>query len=311
MSPIHTILVVLATVAFASVGTAAPQESPAMEINLIGIPPGSTPSLLPGEPVEARLVVRVGEGAAMRPDLILHIGSIAVPDSMLLMRPMRNKEGLPGSGKMEFILPLFFMGQPSTGGGNEPAYLMRKPGQYAIWVEDRATGGSSAKIMVTVRGFPSDDVKKSFEAYEKLKGVAPLLCFEKNVGTTGEDMDQFLDTYGNSPYAPFVWLARGIQRITALKGLPVGSKDEYDKRQRDLAGTQSYFEKALAANPNVFVQERALYFLALTKAWAKDYETAHKILTGLVSSYPSGAKSEDAGKLLKELEDHRTEWGKP
>jgi len=310
MSRISIILTVLAIATFANFSTADSQESPAIEISLIGIPPGSTPSLLPGEPVEARLVVRVREGAAMRPDLILHIGSIAVPDSMLLMRPMRNKEGLPGSGKMEFILPLFFMGQPSTG-DNEPAYLMRKPGQYAIWVEDRATGASSARIMVTVREFSSDDVKKSFEAYEKLKGVAPILCFEKNVGTTGEDMDQFLETYGNSPYAPFVWLARGIQRITALKGLPVGSKDEYDKRQRDFAGTQSYFEKALAANPNTFVQQRALYFLALTKAWAKDYETAHKILTGLVSSYPSGAKSEDARRLLKELEDHRGEWGRP
>jgi len=177
-------------------------------------------------------------------------------------------------------------------------FLLEKPGQYPVWVEDRQSGQVTNRINVTVQSLDDVETQKAFEAYKRVL----VLSLGKGRGTTGQKMDEFLEQFGSSPYAPFVRVARGIQKINELNLYPIQNKGDVIKREQSLAALAPYFEQALAAKPNSSVEYRAQYYLAMTKAWGKDYAGAQQLLRDLVARVPGWPGNEDSRKLLKELE---------
>jgi hypothetical protein len=285
---------------------ATPEPPGRMKLELLTKVGGKFVAFLPGEPIEARLRIRYGKDKPIPPpQLALHVGEETISSQMAFGQPRLRQNDAEEDQIIEYTFPIFLTPE-SKPDAPRVRYLLEKPGQYPVWVEDRQSGQVTNRITVTVQ--PLDDAKtqKAFEAYKRMKDIFVLvLDLGQSRGTTGLEMDKFLEQFGSSPYAPIVRVAKGIQKINELKLYPIQNKEDVIKREQSLAALAPYFEQALAAKPNSSVEYRAQYYLAMTKAWGKDYDAAHRLLNDLLASFPEWPKNDDARRLIKELEDHR------
>ncbi|MCX5647577.1 MAG: tetratricopeptide repeat protein [Planctomycetota bacterium] len=284
---------------------ATPEPPRRMELELLTKAGGERAGFLPAEPIEARLLIRQGKDKPIPPpQLALHIGQETISEQMLFGPPRLRQNDEEEDQIFEYIFLISLTPETPKPDAPRVRFLLEKPGQYPVWVEDRQSGQVTNRINVTVQSLDDVETQKAFEAYKR---VLVLDLGKKDRGTTGQELDKFLEQFGSSPYAPLVRVSRGIRKIDELKTQRMQSKEDFDKRRQSLAALAPYFEQALAAKPNSSVEYRAQFYLAMTKAWGKDYAAAKQLLRDLLDRFPAGPNNEDAKKLLKEVEGHLDE----
>jgi len=301
MRRITWMILVLPCLALGGSDGATPDPPGRMELELLTKAGGERAAFLPAEPIEARLLIRQGKDKPIPPpQLALHIGQETISEQMLFGPPRLRQNDEEEDQIFEYIFLISLTPETPKPDAPRVRFLLEKPGQYPVWVEDRQSGQVTNRINVTVQSLDDVETQKAFEAYKSVL----VLSLGKGRGTTGQKMDEFLEQFGSSPYAPLVRVSRGIRKIDELKTQRMQSKEDFDKRRQSLAALAPYFEQALAAKPNSSVEYRAQYYLAMTKAWGKDYAAAQQLIRDLLDRFPAGPNSEDAKKLLKEVEGH-------
>jgi len=297
-------ILVLPCLALGGSSSPAPEATDGMKLELLTKLGPERAVFLPAEPIEARLLIRHGKDKPIPPpQLALHVGQETISSQMAFGQPRLRQNDEEGDQVIEYVFLISLVPEPPKPDAPRVRYLLEKPGQYPVWVEDRQSGQVTNRINVTVQSLDDEETQKAFEAYKRVL----VLSLGKDRGTTGQEMDEFLEQFGSSPYAPFVRVARGIQKINELKLYPIQSKEDVIKREQSLAALAPYFEQALAAKPNSSVEYRAQYYLAMTKAWGKDYAGAQQLLRDLLHRFPAGPNSDEAQSLIQELDDHRDE----
>ncbi len=306
MRRITWMILVLPCLALGGSDGATPEPPGRMELELLTKAGGERAAFLPAEPIEARLLIRQGKDKPFPPQqLALHIGQETISEQIMFGPPRLRQNNEEEDQIFEYMLQIFVAPEHPKPDAPRVRFLFEKPGQYPVWVEDRQSGQVTNRINVTVQSLDDEETQKAFEAYKRMVDIFLLvLDYGKARGTTGQEMDKFLEQFGSSPYAPLVRVARGIRKIEELKTQRMQSKEDFDKRRQSLAALAPYFEQALAAKPNSSVAYRAQFYLAMTKAWGKDYAAAQQLIRDLLDRFPAGPNSEDAKKLLKEVEGH-------
>jgi len=309
MRRITWVILVLPCLALGGSDGATPEPPGRMELELLTKPGGERAAFLPAEPIEARLLIRQGKDKTMPPQqLALHIGQETISEQMLFGPPRLRQNNGEEDQILEYRFQIFVTPEHSKPDTMGVRYIFEKPGQYPVWVEDKQSGQVTNRINVTIQSLDDEETQRAFEAYKRMEDVFLLvLDYAKARRTTGQEMDKFLEQFGSSPYAPFVRVARGIQKIDELQTQLLQSKEDIDKRRQSLAALAPYFEQALAAKPNSSVEYRAKYYLAMTKGWGKDYAAAHRLLNDLLASFPEWPKNENARRMIKEVEGHLDE----
>jgi len=283
-------------------GPVAPAAEPAdaMTLELLTTPGEGRQGFFPGEPLEARVLVEPTTGDL--PQLVLHVGEEVFTSPLHIEEP-RRQGGVAQGARIEHLFSIFVEPPPSRPGSSEMRHVLEKPGEYDVWVEDRQSGRTTNRIRVKVLPLDGPGMQEAFEAYKRLTdAVVMALGYDETVRTSNKEMDEFLERYGESPYAPVIRLARGVRQIGELQRKPIENKEDDVARQRSLAALAPCFEKVLAAKPNSSVLYRARFHLALTKGWGGDYAAALRLLRDLLQRFPTAPGNAKARDMVRELE---------